>query len=132
MSKTIESVDKTLVGNLSSLLSSEVRAKIYIFLRKYPNSTVDEIADGTGIYPSTIRESIFEMYNENYVIRKKMDRDGLGKKPYLYSAIEPVEMVKMISEAIKLKLNDLVLVDEKISGKDTKNVSKVSIEIKSN
>ncbi|ABR55396.1 transcriptional regulator, TrmB [Methanococcus vannielii SB] len=130
--KTIEDIDKKLIGNISSLLSSEVRAKIYMFLRKYPNSTVDEIADGTGIYPSTIRESIFEMYNENYVLRKKMEREGLGKKPYLYSAIAPSEMVKIISDAILVKLNDLALLDEKINGEDVTEVSKVSIELKSN
>ncbi|ABO35282.1 transcriptional regulator, TrmB [Methanococcus maripaludis C5] len=131
MSKTIESVEKTLIANVSSLLSSEVRAKIYIFLRIYPESTVDEIAKGTGIYPSTIRESIFEMYNEEYVIRKKMDRDGLGKKPYLYSAIAPLELVKLISESIKEKLNDLVSVDEKVSGKPVESTLKVAIKIES-
>ncbi|MBA2862757.1 helix-turn-helix domain-containing protein [Methanococcus maripaludis] len=132
MSKTIESVEKTLIANVSSLLSSEVRAKIYIFLRMYPESTVDEIAKGTGIYPSTIRESIFEMYNEEYVIRKKMDRDGLGKKPYLYSAIDPVEIVKLISESIKEKLNDLASIDEKVSGKHIETTLKVAIKIESN
>uniref|UniRef100_A9A695 Transcriptional regulator, TrmB n=1 Tax=Methanococcus maripaludis (strain C6 / ATCC BAA-1332) TaxID=444158 RepID=A9A695_METM6 len=132
MSKTIESVEKTLIANVASLLSSEVRAKIYIFLRMYPESTVDEIAKGTGIYPSTIRESIFEMYNEEYVIRKKMDRDGLGKKPYLYSAIAPLDVVKLISESIKEKLNDLASVDEKVSGKAVESTLKVAIKIESN
>jgi len=132
MSKTIESVEKTLIANVSSLLSSEVRAKIYIFLRMYPESTVEEIAKGTGIYPSTIRESIFEMYNIEYVIRKKMDRDGLGKKPYLYSAIAPVELVNLISESIKEKLNDLASLDEKVSGKPVESTLKVAIKIESN
>jgi predicted transcriptional regulator len=132
MSKTIESVEKTLIANVSSLLSSEVRAKIYIFLRMNPQSTVEEIAKGTGVYPSTIRESIFEMYNEEYVLRKKMDREGLGKKPYLYSAIAPAELVQLISESITEKLNDLASVDEKISGKNVENALKVAITIESN
>jgi len=98
----------------------------------YPESTVEEIAKGTGIYPSTIRESIFEMYNIEYVIRKKMDRDGLGKKPYLYSAIAPVELVNLISESIKEKLNDLAALDEKVSGKPVESTVKVAIKIESN
>ena len=33
--KTIENIDKSLIDNLANLLSSEVKAKIYIYLRKY-------------------------------------------------------------------------------------------------
>jgi len=82
-------VDKSLIDSLANLMSSEVKAKIYIYLRKYENSTVEEIAHGTGIYPSTVREAILEMYRDGIVVRNKLDKEGLGKKPYVCSAIPP-------------------------------------------
>ncbi|GAA0128202.1 winged helix-turn-helix domain-containing protein [Methanococcus maripaludis] len=116
----IENVDQKLIENLANLMSSEVRAKIYIYLRKYNKSTVDEIAGGTGIYPSTVRESILDMYNTGYVSREKMDKEGLGKKPYLYTAAAPSYIVKKISKNIQEKLNDLIMVDKRLESKELK------------
>jgi predicted DNA-binding transcriptional regulator len=127
---TIENVDRKLIENLANLMSSEVRAKIYIYLRKYDKSTVDDIADGTGIYPSTVRESILEMYNTGYVSREKMDKEGLGKKPYLYTAAAPSEIVRKISKSIQEKLNDLIMVDRKLeSGKEGVSSNPVKIVV---
>ncbi len=120
VNKTIKNVDKSLIDSLANLLSSEVKAKIYIYLRKYENSTVEEIAHGTGIYPSTIREAILEMYREGIVTRGKLDKEGSGKKPYVYSAIPPSEIVKKISKSLQKKLNDLMMVDKKIKKKEIK------------
>ncbi|WP_083809504.1 helix-turn-helix domain-containing protein [Methanotorris igneus] len=118
--KTIENVDKALINSLASLLSSEVKAKIYIYLRKYGESTVDEIAHGTGIYPSTVREIILEMYEEGLVNRKKLEKEGLGKRPYLYSAIPPSEVVKKLSKSLQKKLNDVFMLDKKLKKKEIK------------
>lgn len=118
--KTIENIDKSLIDNLASLLSSEVKAKIYIYLRKYGNSTVDEIAHGTGIYPSTIREAILEMYKSGIVVREKLDKEGLGKKPYIYSAVSPSELVKKLSKGLQNKLNEVIMLDKKIKKKEIK------------
>lgn len=120
VNKTIKNVDKSLIDSLANLLSSEVKAKIYIYLRKYENSTVEEIAHGTGIYPSTVREAILEMYREGIVTRGKLDKEGSGKKPYVYSAIPPSEIVKKISKSLQKKLNDLMMVDKKIKKKEIK------------
>ncbi|WP_292460414.1 helix-turn-helix domain-containing protein [Methanothermococcus sp.] len=118
--KTIENIDKSLISNLSNLLSSEVKAKIYIYLRKYGNSTVDEIAHGTGIYPSTIREAILEMYKSGIVVREKSNKEGLGKKPYIYSAVSPSELVKKLSKGLQNKLNEVIMLDKKIKKKEIK------------
>ena len=118
--KTIENIDKSLIDNLANLLSSEVKAKIYIYLRKYGKSTVDEIAHGTGIYPSTIREVILEMYKSGIVVREKLDKEGLGKKPYIYSAVSPSELVKKLSKGLQNKLNEVIMLDKKIKKKEIK------------
>ncbi|MBP2142876.1 putative DNA-binding transcriptional regulator [Methanococcus voltae] len=122
-------MDRILVQNISNLMASEVRAKIYIFLRKFEKSTVEEIANGTGIYPSTVRESILEMYNLGYVNREKMKKEGLGKKPYIYSAVEPSAIIQKISEKVQERLNDLIDIDERIEGKPATINGPINIEI---
>jgi len=118
--KTLENIDKSLIDNLSNLLASEVKAKIYIYLRKYEKGTVDEIAHGTGIYPSTAREAILEMYKNGIVIRKKSDKEGLGKKPYIYSAVSPSELVRKLSRNIQKRLNEVITMDVKLKKKELK------------
>jgi len=118
--KTLENIDKSLIDNLANLLSSEVKAKIYIYLRKYGNSTVDEIAHGTGIYPSTVREAILEMYKNGLVIREKLDKEGSGKKPYIYAAVSPSELVKKLSKGLQNKLNEIIMLDKRIKKKEIK------------
>ena len=50
-----ESFDEGIVDLLSWVLDTETRARIYLFLRQHPDSTSEEIATGTGLYPSTVR-----------------------------------------------------------------------------
>jgi len=97
----------------ASLFGGTVKSRIYIYLLRFPGSTVDEIAAGTGIYPSTVREEIYEMYEKDHQVdRVKMDRDGLGKKPYLYTAIKPSVVLKPIKEKIVSALNLLMDYEE--------------------
>jgi len=58
--KAVKGFDDNIVDLLSWLLDTETRARIYVFLRDNPNSTSDEVADGTGLYPSTVREALAE------------------------------------------------------------------------
>ena len=81
---------------------------------------MDEIAHGTGIYPSTIREVILEMYKSGIVVREKLDKEGLGKKPYIYSAVSPSELVKKLSKGLQNKLNEVIMLDKKIKKKEIK------------
>jgi len=47
--KAVKGFDDNIVDLLSWLLDTETRARIYVFLRDNPNSTSDEVADGTGL-----------------------------------------------------------------------------------
>ncbi|MCS3901533.1 TrmB family transcriptional regulator [Methanococcus voltae] len=108
---SLDDLDPNILKKISSLFSSEVRAKIYIFLRMYPESTVEEIAEGTNIYSSTVRDYIVEMYRNDYVIRKKIKKSKFGKKPYVYCAIEPTLMAKKVSKSLKDKITLLANID---------------------
>ncbi|MCS3922147.1 putative transcriptional regulator [Methanococcus voltae PS] len=108
---SLEEFDPSILKKISALFSSEVRAKIYIFLRMCPESTVEEIAEGTNIYSSTVRDYIVEMYRNDYVIRKKIKKSKFGKKPYVYCAIEPTMMARKVSKSFQEKINLLANID---------------------
>lgn len=110
--RAIEGFDKRLVDLVAWLLDTETRARIYIFLRQSPGSTSDEIATGTGLYPSTVREALVELFDEGVVTREKRASEGAGNNPYEYDAIPPSELVNMLAAQVQEELNTLFSLDE--------------------
>ena len=70
---------------LSWVLDTETRARIYVHLRRHPGSTSEEIAEGTGLYPSTVREALAELHAEEKVQRRKREASGAGNNSYEYT-----------------------------------------------
>ena len=71
--RATEEFDDGIVDLLSWVLDTETRARIYVYLRQHPHSTSEEIAEGTGLYPSTVRESLAELHDEETVERRKRE-----------------------------------------------------------
>ena len=67
--RAVTGFDEGVVDMLSWVLETETRARIYVFLRQHPDSTSEEIASGTGLYPSTVREALAELHEEGKVTR---------------------------------------------------------------
>ncbi len=109
--RAVEEFDQRLVELLSWLLDTETKARIYIYLRSAPNSTSDEIAEGTGLYPSTVREALAEMADDEVVDREKRDSEGAGNNPYAYTAISPSELVGSTAEQVQEQLNAVFNLD---------------------
>lgn len=109
--KSVEGFDKSLVNLLTSFLETETRAKVYLYLRKHDEATSDEIAEGTGLYPSTVRGILSDLYDEGIVDRTKQDTEGSGNKPYVYSAIPPSELARRASKVVEKQLNRLTNLD---------------------
>lgn len=109
--RAIEQFDEGIVDLLSWLLDTDTRARIYIFLRKYPHSTSEEIAKGTGLYPSTVRETLAELTNDEIVTREKRKSTGAGNNPYEYEAIPPSALVTGIKNQIQSQLNAVFNLD---------------------
>lgn len=107
-------VDDRLLGVLSWVLETETRARIYIYLRGAPRSTSDEIADGTGLYPSTVREAAASLHGDGYLTRQKRTASGAGNNPYEYDAIPPTELVDRAAGRVQSGLNSVVALDERI------------------
>ncbi|WP_340101564.1 winged helix-turn-helix domain-containing protein [Salinibaculum salinum] len=109
--RAIEQFDDGVVDVLGWLLDTETRARIYVFLRQHPQSTSEEVADGTGLYPSTVREALAELHEEDTVERQKRESDGAGNNPYEYSAIAPSELVGTVVGDVQDQLNAVCNLD---------------------
>jgi len=109
--RAVEQFDEGIVDLLSWVLDTETRARIYIQLLKEPHSTSDEIATGTGLYPSTVREALAALHEEGTVTRQKRQNDGAGNNPYEYSAIPPSELVGDIVDEVQSQLNTVFNLD---------------------
>ncbi|MFB6233596.1 MAG: helix-turn-helix domain-containing protein [Haloarculaceae archaeon] len=114
--RAIEQFDESFVDLLSWVLDTETRARIYVHLRQYPRSTSEEVAEGTGLYPSTVREALAELHEEGRVTRSKRESDGAGNNPYEYSAIPPSELVGDVVQDVQDQLNAVCNLDGHIDG----------------
>ena len=110
--RAIEGFDEGVVDLLSWVLETETRARIYVYLRENPESTSDETADGTGLYPSTVREALAELHDEGKVTRRKRESDGAGNNPYEYAAMAPSELVGNIIDDVQEQLNAVFNLDD--------------------
>ncbi|WP_435065038.1 helix-turn-helix domain-containing protein [Halobaculum sp. EA56] len=108
--------DERIVDLLSWLLDTETRARIYVYLREHPGSTSEEVADGTGLYPSTVREALAELHDEETVTRTKRESAGAGNNPYEYEAIEPSALVRGVVGQVQDQLNTVFNLDARLNG----------------
>ncbi|RAW46252.1 ArsR family transcriptional regulator [Halorubrum sp. 48-1-W] len=117
--KAVKGFDDNVVDLLAWLLDTETRARIYVYLRENPQSTSDEVADGTGLYPSTVREALAELHDEGTVSRGKREADGAGNNPYEYEAIAPSELVRGVVGDVQAELNAVFNLDRRLGGEST-------------
>ena len=116
--RAVESFDEGIVDLLSWVLDTETRARIYVHLRQRPDSTSDEIAEGTGLYPSTVREALAELHEEGKVTRQKRESDGAGNNPYEYAAMAPSDLVTDVVDEVQSELNTVFNLDDYLGGRD--------------
>jgi predicted transcriptional regulator len=118
MDRVVGEFDRGVINLLAWLLDTDTRARIYVSLRQSPGSTSEEIADGTGLYPSTVRESLAELTEEGVLERTKRENEGAGNNPYEYTAIPPSELVSDLVGQIQDELNAIVNLDQFLDGTD--------------
>lgn len=109
--KAVDQFDEGLIDLLAWMLETETRARIYVQLRKEPDQTSDEIAEGTGLYPSTVREALASLHDDEIVTRQKRQNSGAGNNPFEYSAIPPSELVGEVVEEVQSHLNKVFNLD---------------------
>jgi predicted transcriptional regulator len=112
--RAVSGFDERVVDILAWLLDTETRARIFVYLRQHPWSTSDEVADGTGLYPSTVREALAELSNDDIVERRKRQAEGAGNNPYEYTAIPPSELVSGAVGRVQNELNTVFNLDARL------------------
>jgi predicted transcriptional regulator len=114
--RAVTEFDQGIVDLLAWLLDTETRARIYVYLRQNEQSTSEEVADGTGLYPSTVREALAELHEEEIVSREKRENAGAGNNPYEYQAIAPSELVRRVVSDVQHQLNTVFNLDRRLDG----------------
>jgi predicted transcriptional regulator len=114
--RAVDEFDQRLVDLLSWVLDTETRARIYVYLREHAGSTSEEVADGTGLYPSTVREALAELHEEGKLTRQKRENGGAGNNPYEYEAIAPSDLVGSVAGDVQAELNTLFNLDDHLAG----------------
>jgi predicted transcriptional regulator len=127
--RAVTEFDEGIVDLLAWILDTETRARIYVFLRQNPDATSEEVADGTGLYPSTVREALAELHDEEKVTRHKRQSAGAGNNPYEYRAIAPSELVRGVVDQVQHQLNTVFNLDRRLGTDDSDDVEPVSITV---
>lgn len=128
--RAVQELDDRSVELLSWLLDTETRARIYIYLLNEPWSTSREIAEGTELYPSTVREALADLTEEGVLDRRKRQNGGAGNNPFEYEAIRPSALVADLVGQLQDELNALCRLDRELS--DNEDADPVHIEVQEN
>jgi len=98
---------KEIEHTVQEILKSKAKSRIYLYLLRKNGARTEQIIKGTKLHPSTVRETLSKMYKSKLVYRKKIKNDCIGKNPYMYYPITPVELLKRYTHEIEDNLNKL-------------------------
>ena len=127
--RAVDELDNRVIDILSWVLDTETRGRIYVYLRQEPWSTSEEVAEGTGLYPSTVREALAELAEEEIVERRKRESEGAGNNPYEYCSIAPSDLVGSVVGRVQEELNTIFTMDQQGSDAEESGVEPVQIEV---
>jgi predicted transcriptional regulator len=127
--RAVDEFDQGIVDLLAWLLDTETRARIYVYLQQHAGATSQEVADGTGLYPSTVREALSELHDEGTVTREKRESEGAGNNPYAYRAISPSDLVSSAIGEIQSELNAVFTLDDRLRGRSNTESDPVTISV---
>lgn len=100
--------DKGIERAVREMLKSKAKTRIYLYLLRKNGAKAEDIIKGTRLHPSTVRETLSKMYDDNQIYRKKIKNDSIGKNPFMYYPVPPVELLKRHTDEIEERLNQLV------------------------
>ena len=100
--------DEKVLKALQWLNIGEAKAKAYIYLVRKGEATAEAVAEGAGLYPTTARDVLNRLSDAGIVKREKLDTEGAGRKPFVYRAIPPSELLKKRVYDIEQTLSELL------------------------
>jgi DNA-binding transcriptional ArsR family regulator len=92
--------DEGLVDLLSRALDTDTRTRVYVFLRQRPDSTVEDVAEGTGLYPGAVRRVLDDLHDERVVERH-------GEDDPTYTAARPDEFLDIAVNRLRDELEGM-------------------------
>lgn len=98
---------KNIENTIYDILKSKAISRIYVYLLKKNGAKTEDIIKGTKLHPSTVRETLSKMYDKKLIQRKKIKNDSIGKNPFIYYPIPPIELLRRYSNEIEDRLNQL-------------------------
>jgi predicted DNA-binding transcriptional regulator len=116
MKKTRSPIDKNIETAVHELLDSRAESRIYVYLLRKNRARSDEIIRGTKLHPSTVRELLSKMYDNKIIFREKIKTDRIGKNPYLYGAVSPIQLLQRRVKIIESRLNVIANLTGKPNG----------------
>ena len=119
--------EKGLEQAVQDILKSRAKTRIYVYLLRHNGSLTEEIIDGTKLHPSTVRETLSKMYDQKLITRKKIKNDNIGKNPYLYYPISPIDLLEKHTQEMEERLNKLANIT--FSKKERKKHRPIRIKI---
>ncbi|MDZ7850584.1 MAG: winged helix-turn-helix domain-containing protein [Halodesulfurarchaeum sp.] len=128
--RAVNELDTRVIDILSWLLDTETRGRIYVYLRQDPWSTSEEVAEGTGLYPSTVREALAELADEEIVERRKRESEGAGNNPFEYKSIAPSDLVGSVVGRVQEELNTVFTMDLRGAAEEEETPEPVQIEVR--
>ena len=99
--------DKKIESAIKDVLKSSSKARIYLFLLRNNGAKTEQIIDGSKLHPSTVRETLSKMNEQKLIFRKKLKNDSIGKNPYIYYPISPIELLKKYTNEIEDRLTKI-------------------------
>ncbi len=128
MRKADSSRNKNIEKTVHDILKTRARSLIYIYLLRKNGVKSEQIIKGTKLHPSTVRETLSAMYNQKLIFREKIKNDNIGKHPYIYYPISPIELLKRHANEIEERLNKLASLAFSIDKKNKYRPVKINIK----
>jgi predicted DNA-binding transcriptional regulator len=119
--------DKGIEKAVQEILKSKAKTRIYVYLLRKNGAKSEDIIKGTRLHPSTVRETLSKMYDDKQISRKKIKNDSIGKNPFMYYPIPPVELLKRHTDEIEERLNQLALLSFQKHNKKSNRFFRIKI-----
>ena len=119
--------DKNIELAIREVLKSTSRARIYLYLLRHNGAKTEQIIKGSKLHPSTVRETLSKMNEQKIIYRKKQKNESIGKNPYLYYPISPLDLLKKYTNEIEEKLTKIANLTYSKQNNDKSNQVKIKI-----
>ena len=119
--------DKNIESAIKDILKSPSRARIYLYLLRNNGAKTEEIIKESKLHPSTVRETLSKMNEQKIIYREKQKNDSIGKNPFIYYPISPLNLLKKYTTEIENKLTKIANLSNSRNDRYRNNRVKIKI-----